>query len=257
MTQQEWPAEDYAIGSYIQKTVADNFINQLLLHSTDSILDIGCGNGTYSLNLLNKVPSGTVLGIDSSQNMLDLAGKIKLDHANFSTQLDNVEDMSFDNQFDCVSSFWCLQWTSDIVRAFENIYKSLKLGGQVFTLFPSGDDAFITSFYHVRESGEFPQLSSFIPPMKYDQMDNLSDKLSSLPYSQLSVSRLRQQIELPSFDTFAAFVNGIAFYQGQLNDSHRVAVNQAMVDSYVEECHQRFNGKPLFDFSVYLVTAIK
>jgi len=55
MTNQEWPAKDYAIGSYIQSSVADNYLHCLKIKPNDKVLDIGCGNGTYSRKILEKV----------------------------------------------------------------------------------------------------------------------------------------------------------------------------------------------------------
>lgn len=73
MSEREWPANDYAIGSYIQSTVAEEYLSYLKTNPTDKILDIGCGNGAFTKNILQQVPQGSVLGIDASENMLHLA----------------------------------------------------------------------------------------------------------------------------------------------------------------------------------------
>lgn len=48
MSRREWPANDYAIGSYIQATVAEEYLSYLKVNPTDKILDIGCGNGAFT-----------------------------------------------------------------------------------------------------------------------------------------------------------------------------------------------------------------
>ena len=54
MTKQEWPANEYAIGSYIQATVADRYLDRLQINPDDTVLDIGCGNGIYSQKILEN-----------------------------------------------------------------------------------------------------------------------------------------------------------------------------------------------------------
>ena len=102
-------------------------------------MDIGCGNGEFSKRILQKVPKGSVLGIDASDNMLALATKVTKEYPNFTVEKADVLSMQFKSQFDYVVSFWCLQWSKDIYKAFENIYQALKSGGKILTILPTGD----------------------------------------------------------------------------------------------------------------------
>jgi len=43
------------------------------LHGTESVLDIGCGNGTYLAALVHRGHAGTVVGADMSKGMLEAA----------------------------------------------------------------------------------------------------------------------------------------------------------------------------------------
>ena len=134
MSHQEWPAAEYAIGSFIQATVAEPYLQQLRIQPKDKVLDIGCGDGNFSKYILAKVPQGSLLGIDASENMLKLAKEVTRTYPNFSTQQANVLTMNFKEQFDYIVSFWCLQWSKDPRRAFEHIFDALKKGGN-FSLY--------------------------------------------------------------------------------------------------------------------------
>lgn len=254
MLNNEWPAEDYAIGSYIQATVADRFLPDLQLQPNARILDVGCGNGAYSRKILAKVPQGSVLGVDASNNMLHLAKEVMTDYPNFSVQNKDVLDLSFADSFDGVVSFWCLQWISDIRKAFDNMIHALKPGGTLFTLFPAGDDPFITSYYAIRDSGQLPFLKNFKSPIDYSRLDNLAQKLKSIPCKQLKVDLYKQSITLPSLEIFRKFIYGIAFYQGQLTDKEIKQANEAMIQYYDEQCQKKYQGIYKFEFSIYLVT---
>ncbi|CZG70584.1 TPA: methyltransferase domain-containing protein [Legionella pneumophila subsp. pneumophila] len=258
MSRREWPANDYAIGSYIQATVAEEYLSYLKVNPTDKILDIGCGNGAFTKNILMKVPQGSVLGIDASENMLHLAQDVSKEYPNFSVQKADVLTMDFHLQFDYVVSFWCLQWAcANIQKAFLNIVNALKPGGKFLTLFPAGDDPFIMSYYALKKSGQFASLHDFIPPVDYSHLNNLEKKLESLSCQELKVKLCRQSITLPSLDVFRKFVNGIAFYQGQLPNEEIQKINEAMVQYYDNECQAKYHGEYQFNFTIYLVTGEK
>ncbi len=257
MSAQEWPANDYAIGSYIQAIVAEPFLPRLQLKPDDKVLDIGCGNGAFTRKILDKVPHGSVLGIDASENMLQLARYVIRDYPNFSVKNDDVLTMQYQRQFDYVVSFWCLQWAADIQQAFENILNALKSGGKILALFPAGDDPYIMGYYALKKSGRFGSLAHFNPPVDYSRLDHLSEQLGNLACKNLSVELCREFIILPSLDVFEKFVNGIAFYQGQVPEHEIKQINQAMVDYFDVECKKKFQGEYRFDFTIYLITGEK
>lgn len=257
MSDRDWPANDYAIGSYIQATVAEAHLSKLKINPSDKILDIGCGNGAFTRKILDKVPNGSVLGIDASENMLHLAKDVSKDYPNFSVKKTDVLGMEYSAQFDYIVSFWCLQWISDINKAFTNIMNALKNGGKIFTLFPAGDDPFIMGYYSVRDSGQFKALAHFKPPVDYSRLANLAKKLESIPRKKLNVELCRQSITLPTLDFFRKFVNGIAFYQGQLSEPEIKEVNEAMVQYFEDECQKKYQGEYQFNFTLYLVTGEK
>ncbi|CAM2834749.1 class I SAM-dependent methyltransferase [Legionella worsleiensis] len=257
MSQSDWPAHDYAVGSYIQALVADQYLPHLNLAPTDNVLDVGCGNGAYSRKILKKVPQGSVLGVDPSENMLKLAQEVTAEYPNFAIKKDNVTSMNFKEQFDFVVSFWCLQWTTDIFKSFENIINALKKGGTFFTLFPSGDDPFIKSYYALRDSGRYSALSDFKPPINYSQLINLNQQLEPLKCSKLNIELLQQTLVLPELDVFRKFVNGIAFYQGQLAETEIKELNEAMVQYFDAECRNLYQGEYQFNFAIYCVSGEK
>jgi ubiquinone/menaquinone biosynthesis C-methylase UbiE len=257
MSERDWPASDYAIGSYIQATIADHYVSDLRINPSAKVLDIGCGNGSYTRKILDKVPQGSVLGIDASENMLQLAQEVCEDYLNFSLKKTDVLRMEFDAQFDYLVSFWCLQWANEIHKAFTNMVNALKPGGKFFTLFPAGDDPFIMGYYAHRDSGRFKALQNFEPPMNYSNLENLAKRLETIPCNNLNVQLCRESITLPSLDFFKKFVNGIAFYQGQLSESEVREVNAAMVRYFDDECQKKYGGEYQFNFTIYLVTGEK
>ncbi|MFC3909172.1 class I SAM-dependent methyltransferase [Legionella dresdenensis] len=257
MTNLTWPADDYAIGSYIQATVADNYLSRLQLKPTHRVLDVGCGNGAYSRKILSRIPQGSLVGLDASPHMLKLARETLVDYPNVQFHCGDMAAMAFNNEFDYVVSFWCLQWSADIMASFRHIHQALKDSAKVFALFPTGDDPLMTMYEAVRNSGRFSSLDQFKLPINYAQFVNLEQKLAEFAFKSLKVERCQQLLELPSLDIYSKFVNGIPFYDKQISAQEIKKINQAMADAFEVYCHEHYNGKYLFEFSIYLVTAEK
>jgi len=254
MPTQEWPAHDYAMGSYIQANIANNHLQSLEIEPTDYVLDIGCGNGAFSRKILDKIPQGRFLGIDASENMLALAKQEIAAYPNAKLQHADVLTMSFNKQFDYIVSFWCLQWCAfAIEEAFRKIYQALKSNGKIFALFPSGDDPYITSYYTIRDSGQLSCLNDFKPPVNYQHFQNLEEKIRALPFKRLKIERPKHQFLLPSLDIFRKFVKGVAFFQGQIPEQQIKELNEAMVGAYEQECQEKFSGEYWFNLSIYLI----
>jgi trans-aconitate methyltransferase len=59
-----WDSEDYLKHSSAQYKWAKELLGKLDLQGTESILDIGCGDGKITAMIASLVPSGDVVGID-------------------------------------------------------------------------------------------------------------------------------------------------------------------------------------------------
>lgn len=257
MANVEWSANDYAIGAYLQATISDRYLERLTTNIDDDVLDIGCGDGSYTTKILERIPKGTLLGIDRSANMLALAREKINDYPNFSVQQADVLTMDFKEQFDYVVSYWCLQWCSNPFQAYTNIYHALKKGGKLLTILPTGQDPFIRSFNFVKATGEFPCLRDFKPPIDYSKFDDLLAVIAKIPFKNAKVDVFTHSVPLPSLDIFRKFVNGLPFFKEQVPDEQIPHINEALVKAFELECKKNYHGKYQFNASIYVVTAEK
>lgn len=252
----EWPAEDYAIGSYIQATVSDMYLSKIQIDSHDDVLDIGCGEGTYSLKIIEKFTMASFLGIDRSENMLGLARQ-KIAAPNIRFEYADVIDLPYQSAFDRVISFWCLQWVHDLVTAFENIYQALRKKGKLFIILPYGDDALINTYLQVKASRKFPILEHFCPPVDYPNLRKQMAQLYDLPFDHLNIDCTSHSMTLPSLQVFERFLQGVPFFQGQVPDNEIAEIYRAMVAAYDKTCHEQYHGVYQFNFHTYFITAQK
>jgi SAM-dependent methyltransferase len=99
----------------------------------ERILDIGCGSGQTTLDLAEAVtPGGTVLGVDISRPMLDLARRRAAGVAGVSFQEADAQTFAFEPaSFDAAFSRFGVMFFADPVAAFRNIAGALKPGGRL------------------------------------------------------------------------------------------------------------------------------
>lgn len=96
-----------------------------------TVLEAGCGDGFFILNLLKKKPE-KVIGIDISKFLLDIAKKeIKEKNVEF-YQMDLRKKLNFkDNFFDVVVSYNVLQEIKDISTPLREMRRTLKKNGKM------------------------------------------------------------------------------------------------------------------------------
>jgi SAM-dependent methyltransferase len=108
-------------------------VEALAPKSGERVLDIGCGEGTTSLELARTVaPDGTVMGIDLSAAVLAFAQRAaeaceRVRFVQADAQLYPFEPASFDAAF----SRFGVMFFADPTAAFSNIRRSLKSNGRL------------------------------------------------------------------------------------------------------------------------------
>jgi len=129
-----WDAEDYARHSTAQFTWACEMIGKLNLHGSESVLDIGCGDGKVTAMIASSLAAGSVTGIDSSASMIALAQKTfpPLLYPGFSFVQADASMLSYKNQFDLVFSNAALHWIADQVSVLRGVRAALKPSGRIF-----------------------------------------------------------------------------------------------------------------------------
>jgi trans-aconitate 2-methyltransferase len=129
----QWNAIDYAKSSGIQQQWARELISKLKLKGNEKLLDIGSGDGKVTAEIASCLPKGSVIGIDTSEAMIELAqNKFLADaYPNLRFQKGDASRLMFENEFDVVFSNATLHWIIDQHPVLQGIYKSLKFSGKI------------------------------------------------------------------------------------------------------------------------------
>src|SRR5918992_467475 len=98
----------------------------------ERILDIGCGPGFYVRELLDEVgPSGSIVGVDASPDMLGLARQRCEGHGNVTFRDGNATALPVDDgAFDAALCVQVMEYVPDPPVALSDIYRALRPGGR-------------------------------------------------------------------------------------------------------------------------------
>ncbi|MBN2267436.1 MAG: class I SAM-dependent methyltransferase [Candidatus Babeliaceae bacterium] len=126
----EWNAEHYQQHSDTQYQGALKIINKLPFKGNERVLDIGCGDGRLSALIASKISNGNVIGIDSSENMIQTATQTFREVPNLSFIHARAEDFTtVENSFDLIVSFFAFHWITDQLKVLSTIHRLLKPNG--------------------------------------------------------------------------------------------------------------------------------
>ncbi|MDR1458552.1 MAG: methyltransferase domain-containing protein [Puniceicoccales bacterium] len=119
-------AEHYDEQAIVQKEAAIQLVSMIQgLEKIHSAIDVGCGTGFASIEILKHFPNLKLHLCDISQKMLEIANHKLQDHNIIYTQCD-VESEEFRTKYDLAISNLCVQWFDDLEKFIQKILKASK-----------------------------------------------------------------------------------------------------------------------------------
>jgi len=127
----EWNASEYNRRSALQKWLADKSLAGLDLRGSERVLDVGCGDGKITAEIAERLPGGSVVGVDSSTRMIEFAREhFVADHANLGFAVADAVCLFYRDAFDLVVSFNALHWVADQAAALRCIRDAMHPTGR-------------------------------------------------------------------------------------------------------------------------------
>lgn len=132
-----WNPEEYdawyktSLGTLSDKLEKEVVFSLIEIKQGDAVLDAGCGTGNYTIELAKR--GATIVGIDSSEEMLAWAGlKAKGERLKASFQVADAMNLPFpDSSFDAVISNGLLCFLKEPEKALIEMRRVLKPGGRL------------------------------------------------------------------------------------------------------------------------------
>ncbi|KAL8801864.1 MAG: hypothetical protein Q9200_006790 [Gallowayella weberi] len=131
-----WTQNAYSASASFVPELATTIVQWLDLQPDDTILDLGCGDGSLTAKLKNSCAS--VTGVDASANLITAAKKAHGSTAGLSWHLHdcrfldrwtNFQEEAYTKVFSNAALHWILRDANTRSSVLQNTYKMLKPGG--------------------------------------------------------------------------------------------------------------------------------
>lgn len=171
MPNQSWNPKNYRINADFVPIFGRPVIDLLAPRKGERILDLGCGEGTLTKELVDK--GFDVVGADKSPEMVEAAKA-----AGVNAVLTDGEMLEFESEFDAVMSNAVIHWMSDHYAVVRGVWNALKPGGRFaaecggegcIRIIREGMKIALTGMgidYKARNPWNFPELPTFSAILK-------------------------------------------------------------------------------------------
>ena len=246
----EFDGKKYEKASTHQKEWGTKLIAGLNLHGAESVLDLGCGDGTLTKQTAELLPGGDVVGIDASKGMIDAA--LPKSRENLQFLLMDINELDFVARFDVVFSNATLHWVKDHKRLLENAHRSLRVGGRLRFNF-AGDGNCSNFFRVIRQAMALSEFATYFAQFEWPwYMPPVDEYLDLVEGSGLrrariwgenadryfpNVEAMTRWVDQPSLVPFLGVV------PNQKKDSFRALVVRRMIEETKEDdgtCFETF-----------------
>jgi trans-aconitate methyltransferase len=242
----KWNAEDYAKNSSAQKIWANELISRLSLTGNESLIDIGCGNGLITNEIAECLPSGFVVGIDSSESMIRLASKsFRRNNLSFYTM--SATDICLDIKFDIAFSNATLHWVKDHQAVLVSLKKHLKQNSKI--LFQMGGYGNAREMVEVVESVTALEkwkkyFNDFAFPYSFYKISDYEKLLPITGYRVERIELIQKDMIHENVDGLKGWVRTTWFpYTDRLPEDKREFFINELIDGYLSKHPTDSNGK--------------
>jgi len=213
----EWNSSVYHRLSQPQVSWGKRVLSRLHLRGDERVLDAGCGTGRLTAELIEALPRGRVVGVDLSQNMLDLAREHL--RGNFGGRLSLVAadllHLPFEHVFDGIVSTAAFHWVVDHDRLFMSLWRVLRAGGWLHA--QCGGGANLAQLRkRVRDLGQTtryaPYLAQFTEPWFFADAERAGDILRRSGFVKIETSVEAAPTVLDSAQQYREFVSNIILH---------------------------------------------
>jgi trans-aconitate 2-methyltransferase len=184
----DWDAATYDRVSHPQVEMAKPVLARLPLRGDETVLDAGCGSGRVTELLLDRLPEGHVVAVDSAPSMVEharltLADAIGAPPASVkraTVLCASLTELTLDEPVDAVFSNAVFHWIADHERLFERLFAALKPGGRLVA--QCGGKGNIDAFRRLAdevaaEPPYEPYMEDFVGPWNYASPEDTEARL--------------------------------------------------------------------------------
>jgi trans-aconitate 2-methyltransferase len=182
----DWDAVSYDRVSHPQVEMAEAVLERLPLRGDETVLDAGCGSGRVTALLLDRLPAGHVVAVDSAPSMVEHARAALGERA--TVLCANLTELELPEPVDAAFSNAVFHWIADHDRLFEGLFAALRPGGRLVA--QCGGKGNIDDFRRLADevAGEPPfaeHMTDFQGPWNYASADDTEARLRAAGFEDV------------------------------------------------------------------------
>ncbi len=127
----EWDAGEYEKLSAPMTSWGAGIVGRLETRGDEAAIDAGCGTGRVTELLLEKLPEGSVLAVDSSRAMVEAARRRFAGESRVRVERQDLLSLEVRERADFILSTATFHWINDHDRLFRNLAQALKPDGRL------------------------------------------------------------------------------------------------------------------------------
>jgi trans-aconitate 2-methyltransferase len=208
----EWDARSYHAVSEPQFEWGRRVLGSLELAGDETVIDAGCGTGRLTTLLAERLPRGSIVALDRSDNMAKVAATTLAEHSRTMVAVADISNMPFRPTFDVVFSTATFHWVLDHDTLFAELHRVLKPGGRLHAQCGGGANLHRVQSraYALSQTPEFaPMFVGWQWATYYADIESTTRRLHAAGFVDIDVGLEAAPFVFPNADAYATFVSTV------------------------------------------------
>jgi trans-aconitate 2-methyltransferase len=203
----DWDAASYHRLSEPQFEWGRDVLARIELRGDERALDVGCGTGRLTLELIRRLPRGSVVALDQSAAMASQA-RARLERI---VRADAAA-LPFVSAFDLVFSTATFHWVPDHDRLFASLFTALRPGGRLVAQCGGGPN--LARLYERADAlmlrQEFaPHFTGWRRPWNFADAETAIRRLEAAGFANATASTRPAPVSFPDASSYGAFIRTV------------------------------------------------
>jgi trans-aconitate 2-methyltransferase len=188
----DWDGASYHRVSAPQLAWGRRVLARLDLRGDETVLDAGCGSGRLTAELLDRLPRGRVIAVDSSPAMLEVAAR-ELERHRDRVELVHSDLLALDMEAvaDVVVSTATFHWVLDHPALFTRLHRALRPGGRL--LAQCGGSGNVRRIHQraldvMAQPGFRPSMDGWVSPWEFADDTTTAARLREAGFTDVATS---------------------------------------------------------------------
>jgi trans-aconitate 2-methyltransferase len=210
----DWNAAVYDVISDPMFTWGMALLSTIELRGHERVMDAGCGSGRLTEELARRLPSGRVIALDSSAQMLQQTRQRLGDRVDYVQA--SLENFQLSAPVDGIFSNAVLHWVPDHAAMFRTLHRALRAGGWLIAQF-GGKGNLAHTYERMEQAAREERFRGYIGQFEAGpHFEGVESTRARMEAAGFRVNEAKMHTEAPRFDDrerFRSFIGTVILRQ--------------------------------------------